>query len=288
MKTLLRLALCAALLATAQAQPAYMNYQGKLTDNNGQPLPGSGTNLLEFNIYTAATGGSPVWGPFLCDGLVATGHTARTIVSSGRFNVILGPTDTTSRPIQAVFTNSTLFLDIKVNGPSISPRQQFLSAPYAFTALNSLSSLTVTDPNVAYRNTPNTFTGNQTVNGSVTASVNVTAGGNIAATGNVTAGGRGVAVGEENLRIVRGSVDINGVTQAGSGYTPQSLGGGFYKITFASPFGSIPTVTVSGRTSRAISLSVDPVTTTNFTVSFHIAQTGDQLSAFGFIAIGPR
>ncbi|NOS71207.1 MAG: hypothetical protein HOP33_14905 [Verrucomicrobia bacterium] len=106
--------------------------------------------------------------------------------------------------------------------------------------------------------------------------------------GNVYVRQKPAAVGEEVLRIVRGSVDINGVTQAGSGYTSQSLGGGFYKITFASPFGSMPTVTVSGRTSRAISLSVDPVTTTNFTVSFHIAQTGDQLSAFGFIAIGPR
>ena len=106
--------------------------------------------------------------------------------------------------------------------------------------------------------------------------------------GKVKVGAKDVVVGEENLRIVRGSVNINGVIEQGSGYTSQSLGGGFYKITFASPFGSIPTVTVSGRTSRAISLSVDPVTTTDFTVSFHIAQTGDQLSAFGFIAIGPR
>src|SRR5206468_11223787 len=98
-KTTLGAAFFAALLNTASAQPSYLNYQGRLTDNNGQPLPGSGTNNLTFNIYTAAAGGTSLWGPFLCDGGAGAGHTAKTIVTSGRFNVILGPTDTTSRSI---------------------------------------------------------------------------------------------------------------------------------------------------------------------------------------------
>src|SRR6185436_20237080 len=102
LKTSLGAALFAALLTTASAQPTYLNYQGRLTDNNGQPLPSSGTNNLAFNIYTAASGGTALWGPFLADGVIGTGHTAKTIVSNGRFNVILGPTDTASRSIATI------------------------------------------------------------------------------------------------------------------------------------------------------------------------------------------
>lgn len=64
-----------------------------MTDNNGQPLPSSGTNTLEFNLYTAVIAGTLPWGPFLCDGLAGA---AQAIVSSGRFNVILGRSDTAS------------------------------------------------------------------------------------------------------------------------------------------------------------------------------------------------
>jgi hypothetical protein len=158
LKTTLGAALFAALLTTASAQPAYLNYQGRLTDNNGQPLPSSGTNNLEFNIYTAATSGTLLWGPFLCDGGAGAGHAPRTIVSSGRFNVILGPTDTASRSITTIFTtNDTLFLEIRVNGAAILPRQQFLTAAYAFEASHADQSSTVSDPNVAYENTANVF-----------------------------------------------------------------------------------------------------------------------------------
>jgi len=158
LKTALGAALFAALLNTASAQPSYLNYQGRLTDNNGQPLPSSGTNNLTFNIYTAASGGTALWGPFLCDGGAGAGHTARTIVSSGRFNVILGPTDTASRSIGNVFTtNDTLFLEIQVNNATILPRQQFLTAAYAFEAKHADQSSTVSDPNVAYENAANVF-----------------------------------------------------------------------------------------------------------------------------------
>ena len=93
LKTILGVALFAALLTTASAQPALLNYQGRLTDNLGQPLPSSGTNNLVFNIYTAATGGTLLWGPFFCTNGTGAGQASRPIVSSGRFNVILGPTD---------------------------------------------------------------------------------------------------------------------------------------------------------------------------------------------------
>jgi hypothetical protein len=157
LKTTLGAALFAALVNTASAQPASLNYQGRLTDNLGQPLPSGATNLT-FNIYAVTSGGTAIWGPFLCDGAAGAGHAARAIVSSGRFNVILGPTDTASRSIGNVFTtNDTLFLEIQVGGTTIQPRQQFLTAAYAFEASHADQSSTVSDPNVSYRNTANVF-----------------------------------------------------------------------------------------------------------------------------------
>src|SRR6266545_3937226 len=87
------------LAATLCAQPALLNYQGRLSDAAGAPLS-NGTYTLEFNIYDAANGGSNVWGPFLFDGNTGNGHAPRAVVLQGRFNVILGPTNTTGRPLQ--------------------------------------------------------------------------------------------------------------------------------------------------------------------------------------------
>ncbi len=124
---------------TVGAQPAYLNYQGRLTDTTGQPLTGMKT--LTFNIYSSALGGTPVWGPFLCDGVSSPGHTAQAYLNSdGRFNVILGDLDTNGRSVMAAFTNSVeRYVEISVNGgPPIQPRQQFLSAPYALQSTKAL------------------------------------------------------------------------------------------------------------------------------------------------------
>jgi len=57
-KTLLSAALCAILSATSAhaAVPGLINYQGRLTDSNGDPVTGSKT--LAVAIYDAATGGN--------------------------------------------------------------------------------------------------------------------------------------------------------------------------------------------------------------------------------------
>ena len=57
-KTLLSAALCAILPATSAhaAVPGLINYQGRLTDSNGDPVTGSKT--LAVAIYDAATGGT--------------------------------------------------------------------------------------------------------------------------------------------------------------------------------------------------------------------------------------
>ncbi len=118
------------LTAVALAQPAYINYQGRLLDSAGRPLT-NGSYTLEFNIYNSPTGTDPtnlVWGPF----------SSQALVANGRFNVILGPDDGQNRPLTNAFLEDERFVEIKVNGGApILPRQQILSAPYALRSASA-------------------------------------------------------------------------------------------------------------------------------------------------------
>ena len=111
-----------------------MNYQGLLTDTAGAPLdPGQYT--VTFNIYDHPTNTAPanlVWGPFRFDGVARP----KVNLSGGRFNVVLGPNDATSRSLTDIFNNgSPGFLGIRVGGnPEILPRQQILASPTAIHA----------------------------------------------------------------------------------------------------------------------------------------------------------
>jgi len=114
---------------TAYAQqetsvPPLINYQGMLTDANGNPL--SGTKKLTFNIYDAAAGGNVVWGPQVFESVP---------MINGRFNVILGTTDNNGKLITDAFGSKDRYLGIKVDSNSeIAPRQQILSTPFAVRA----------------------------------------------------------------------------------------------------------------------------------------------------------
>jgi hypothetical protein len=116
-----------------------MNYQGRLVNSNGVPLA-NGDYELTFRIYDAPTGGSNIWGPQIFDGVAGVGHGAKVPVVGGYFNVVLGPMDTNNRAIPNAFNQATRYLEIKVGSDSpISPRQQILTTPFAFTAQTALS-----------------------------------------------------------------------------------------------------------------------------------------------------
>jgi hypothetical protein len=133
--------LAASSLSGWAASPDYINYQGRLNGADGNPLP-TGSYTIEFNIYDQANLGTRVWGPFRFDGQVGDGHGSLVPVVNGRFNVIIGPRDTSSRSIQGAFTGTDRFVEIAVNGGSpILPRQQFLSAPYAMRSQSAQEAL---------------------------------------------------------------------------------------------------------------------------------------------------
>lgn len=121
----------------AQTVPPLINYQGRLSNPDGSPLP-TADYTLTFNIYDAPTNGTLVWGPQVFDGAVAAGHGARTPVVQGYFNVMLGPGDTVTRSLSEAFNGTARYVEVTVsNRPPILPRQQILTTPFAFQAANS-------------------------------------------------------------------------------------------------------------------------------------------------------
>ena len=97
--------------------------------------------------------------------------------------------------------------------------------------------------------------------------------------------------GEENLRIIRGSVDLNGNILAGSGFHVSHTVTGIYDIVIDTPFTGTPTVTGTANSpGPAQHISVVTVTVQSDSFGLYTMKEGDLLHSFSFqfIAIGPR
>jgi len=100
--------------------PTIMNYQGKLTDTEGNPL--TGPYNMTFYLFTAASGGSAIW---------SENHTS-VAVTDGIYNVILGSINPLATGL--FNDNDLVYLEVEIEGESLAPRQQLTSAPYALKA----------------------------------------------------------------------------------------------------------------------------------------------------------
>jgi hypothetical protein len=102
--------------STLAAGPQLINYQGTLTNDQGQPL--DGTYNLTFKVYATAAGGSALW----------TQTIGSVAVVDGLFNVILGGAGFPS----GLFTAPDRWLGITVGGGAeLTPRMRFTSVPWA-------------------------------------------------------------------------------------------------------------------------------------------------------------
>ena len=134
----------------------------------------------------------------------------------------------------------------------------------------------------------------------IASGVNLSAG-TLAATGNATIGSVGgtatlkvndkpVPVGEENLRIIRGSVTGAGAITSGTGFTVAINSVNDVKVTFnAGTFSSAPSVVVSPLdTSAGWTQYVSAISSTAFYSGAALSGVGYGRQNFTFIAIGPR
>jgi len=111
---------CALLLLSASAQaavPQMINYQGRLTNDSGDPL--DTTVTMVFSIYDAPSLGGLIWQE----------TQASVTVAGGLFNVLLGSV----QPLHdSVFRFPDRYLGIKVgDDPELSPRTRLASVAYS-------------------------------------------------------------------------------------------------------------------------------------------------------------
>lgn len=110
--------------ASFGAIPLLINYQGNLTDSDGEPL--SGTYLVNFALYDASSGGSSLWA-----------EQQSVEVDNGIFRVNLGAVT----PFDGrEFSYSELYLQLEIDNGGwelLSPRQQLTSTGFAIRAADS-------------------------------------------------------------------------------------------------------------------------------------------------------
>lgn len=105
------------------AVPSYINFQGKLTDSDGNPC--TGTYSIAISIYTVSSGGTPIY--------VET-HSSVS-ASNGIFNILIGNGTAASGYTYTAFSNVPFdvpyWVGVQVEGETLSPRQRLVSVGYA-------------------------------------------------------------------------------------------------------------------------------------------------------------
>ena len=103
------------LFTSSYAQiPHLINYQGKLTDTQGKPVP-DGTHSITFRIYDADSAGNLLWQ-----------ETQNLLITKGIFSCMLGGVTNLDLPFDKPY-----WLAIKVGSESeMTPRQQIASVGY--------------------------------------------------------------------------------------------------------------------------------------------------------------
>jgi hypothetical protein len=123
------------------ATSSNLNYQARLLHINGNVVP-DGYYNIEFNLYAADTGGSPLWGEEYYDANgVTAGQDNRVRVVNGYLSVNLG--SQTSFPTN-IDWDQELWLTMNVGGSTqtatptydgeMTPRIKLTAVPYAFKA----------------------------------------------------------------------------------------------------------------------------------------------------------
>lgn len=108
--------------STAIAVPNIINYQGSLSDSEGNPI--DGTVLMTFRLFNDPYSGSSVW----------TESNIVVAVNNGLFSVTLGETN----PLTPAMFSVPRWLSISVNGdPEIMPRVRFTSHPWSLLSEDS-------------------------------------------------------------------------------------------------------------------------------------------------------
>jgi hypothetical protein len=110
-----------ALLLAACATDRQLGYQAVLTGPGGIPVA-NGNYTVNVKYYTVATGGSSVYS----DDQTAT-------VTNGILNIAIPDQVAEGNSLDPANFSQPLWVELIINGETLSPRQKLLGTPYAFT-----------------------------------------------------------------------------------------------------------------------------------------------------------
>ncbi|MBX7244033.1 MAG: hypothetical protein K1X53_00955 [Candidatus Sumerlaeaceae bacterium] len=108
----------------AAATPGFLNYQAKLTDNNGVPINAIVT--MTFTLWDSPSGGNQLGGGFV-------DFDSASIVSGVCSETVGDPPGNSIPP--TVFASDSVWLNVNVDGNDIVPRSRVVADGYALGAL---------------------------------------------------------------------------------------------------------------------------------------------------------
>ncbi len=115
-----------------------INYQGYITDTDGNAL--SGTGDITFSLYDVETEGTALWS-----------ETQTVTINNGVYSVVLGTVDMSGNPLDLPF-DAQYWLGVKVGtDDEMTPRMKFAAVPYAYRAViaESVAANAVASSNIA-------------------------------------------------------------------------------------------------------------------------------------------
>ncbi|MCF6276979.1 MAG: hypothetical protein L3J07_04005 [Candidatus Magasanikbacteria bacterium] len=108
--------------------PTIISYQGKLLESGASVTT---TKSMAFLLYDASSGGSLL---YTAGGTLASTSTVSITPSQGIFSVDLGSGITNSIDSTIFKNNSTIYLEVWVDGTALSPRKQITASPFAMNS----------------------------------------------------------------------------------------------------------------------------------------------------------
>lgn len=208
--------------SAAQTVPYKVNFQGRVTDSNGNILA-DGFYNMRFRIYNLPSGGVVQWTEL-------RETTTRVEVINGLFAVQLGDVTPLS---PSLFTAADLYFEVELPTPAtatcstascasftegpMTPRQKLAASPYA---MNADTVDGIDGANIAVRNATNTFTAAQEINVNSTTALNVQTGGTsllLADTTNtIVKVGTTASATLANVRLLTTSAEFTGSVRIGT------------------------------------------------------------------------
>ena len=258
--------------AWAATPPRIIMYQGRLLNSNGVPVSDT-TASVSFALFDAASAGTCLWSN---NSTTCASTVARTVtLTAGLFSEPLGDTTATYAAIPiTVFQSATVYLQVVVNGETLTPRKQMLATPYALNS-DTLDGLDATTTGSTVTAIPAfDANGNLVITGSPQGtSINQGSLYINPATGVVAAneilfgvavnGSARFAVDGEGDAVVVGTLNANGGIITSSGVLAISSGGvGALTLTAGSGIVSTPGNFAIGGTSLTAHFSVNAATAT--------------------------